>query len=185
MLKLKSFFRGNGLLLVLLGGFLFFQPETAFRLAVVIFSLEIIISWGVAIFFSRTEKTYAYRGLLFFGAVLQLLFWLLLLLFPAFSEFLVKLLIVLIGIAIISRGVMLVLASMHAKEQQFSSRWIRFILGIFAVLFWGFLATNAFFSFLLLNILLGLAMMIAGFTVLMLGFQVKEMKSSAFPEIGQ
>ncbi len=44
MLKLKSFFRGNGLLLVLLGGFLFFQPETAFRLAVVIFSLEIIIS---------------------------------------------------------------------------------------------------------------------------------------------
>lgn len=185
MLKLKSFFRVNGLLLLLLGGLLFFKPEMAFRLVVVIFSLEIIISWGIAVFFSWTEKSYRYRGLLFWGALLQVLFGFLLLLFPAFSEFLVKLLIVVIGIVIISRGVILVLASMRAKEQLLSNWRIRFVFGIFAILCGGFLATNAFFSFLLLNILLGLVMMISGFLILMLGFQVKEIKQSEIFESKQ
>lgn len=185
MLKIRSLFRINGLLLLMLGVFLFLQPATAFRIAVIIFSLEIIISGGVAVFFVMTEKAYSYRGLLFFVSVFQMLFGLVLLLFPAFSEFLVKLLIVLIGITIIIKGIFTLLESFKARELQLTSRWIGFIIGIFALLFGGFLTTNAFFSFLLLNVLLGLTMIIAGIMVLVLGFQAKEQQKSDSLEIGQ
>gem|GEM_PF-1738373 len=37
MLKIKAFFRINGIILVLLGLFLFFQPELALRVVIIIF----------------------------------------------------------------------------------------------------------------------------------------------------
>lgn len=183
MSKIKSLFWVNGLLLVLLGAFLFSHPETAFRLAVVIFSLEMIISGMVAVFFSWTARTYSYRGLLFFWSLFQVFLWLLLLMFPSISEFLVKVIVVWIWVIIIIGGVSQLLRSFQSRELHTSVWWLQFGLGVLSLLFGSFLVTNAFFSFLILNVLLGMGIISAGIWIFIFWFYIKESKEVISIEI--
>ncbi len=174
MLKIRSFFWINGLFLLLFGLFLFLKPELALRIIIIIFGIEVLISWLIGMFVAWQQKTYQYRGLLFFSTLLQLLFWILLLVFPKIGHFLVSLLVVLIGIAILLKGAFTIFDGLKAKSFQISTWRLQIILWALGVLFWLFLISNAFLSFLLLNVLLGLTMMFSGVMILIMGFQVKE-----------
>lgn len=81
---------------------------------------------------------------------------------------------VLIGIAILLKGSFTIFDGLKAQRFQISTWRLQIVLGALGVLFGLFLISNAFLSFLLLNVLLGLTMMFSGVMILIMGFQVKE-----------
>lgn len=177
MLKIKSLFRANGLFLILFWLFLCFNPELALNIVIIVFGIEVLLSWVIGMIFSRQQKQYPYRGLLFFGALLWIIFWILLLIFPQIGHFMVSLMVVLLWITIVVKGIATVFDGFRAKEAQLSTRWLQFVMGGFAILVGFFLITNAFISFILLNILFGTSLVLSGVMILILGFQVKGVKT--------
>lgn len=116
MLKIKSLFWVNGLFLIVLWMLLFFLPEEVFRIVVVILGIETLLSGGFWTFIARNQKDYQYRGLLFFWALFEVVFWLLLLIFPGFSEWIVKVLVILLGISVVIKGGVLFLMGLKQKK---------------------------------------------------------------------
>lgn len=176
MLKIKSLFWINGLFLIVLWMLLFFLPEEVFRIVVIILGIETLLSGGVWTFTARNQKDYQYRGLLFFWALFEVVFWLLLLIFPGFSEWIVKVLVILLGISVVIKGGFTIFDGLKAKEMQIGSWGVLLIMGSAGVLFGLFLVTNAFFSFLLLNSLLGFTLVLFWIWLIMWGFQIKNVE---------
>ena len=81
MLKIKSLVWINGLFLIVLWMFLFFLPEEVFRIVVIVLGVETLLSGGIWAVISWNQKDYQYRGLLFFWALFEVVFWLLLMIF--------------------------------------------------------------------------------------------------------
>lgn len=178
MLKIKSFFWVNGLFFILLGGLLFFLPETAFRVAVIVFAVETLLSGIFGSIAAWQQREYCYRGLLFFGAVLQIIFWILLLIFPGIGERMVKIVIILLGISVLIKGVWTIFDGFRAREMQIRTWWVLMVMGSLAILLGIFLISNAFLSFLALTIVFGLGMVIFGIVLLVIGFQVKSIEAN-------
>lgn len=176
MLKIKSLFRINGLFFIVLWMLLFFLPEEVFRIVVIILGIETLLSGGFWVAFSWQQKDYQYRGLLFFWALVEIGFGLLLLLFPGFSEWIVKILIILLGIAVLIKGIFTIFDGLKARESQIWTRWLLIFMGGLAILFGLFLMMNAFFSFLVLNSLLGFTMILFWIGLTVSGFQVKRVE---------
>lgn len=127
MLKIKSLFWANGLFLILFGLFLFLKPELALNIVIIIFGIEVLLSGIIGLIFAWQQKDYSYRGLLFFGSSLQILFGILLLAIPQIGHFLVSLLVVLIGIAILIKGIFMIFDGLKAKE-FIASRWLQVLI---------------------------------------------------------
>lgn len=180
MLKVKSLFWVNGLFLIVFGLLLFFLPEEVFRIVVVILGIETLLSGGFWTFIARNQKDYQYRGLLFFWALFEVVFWLLLLIFPGFSEWIVKVLVILLGISVLIKGIFTIFDGLKAKEMQIRSWWVLIFMGGLGILFGFFLVTNAFFSFLLLNSLLGFTLVILWIWLIVWGFQMKNVEKRSW-----
>ena len=176
MLKIKSLVWINGLFLIVLWMFLFFLPEEVFRIVVIVLGVETLLSGGIWAVISWNQKDYQYRGLLFFWALFEVVFWLLLLIFPWFSEWIVKVLVIILGVLIFIKGIFTIFDGLKAKEMQIGSWWVLLIMGSAGVLFGLFLVTNAFFSFLLLNSLLGFTLILFWIWLIMWGFQIKNVE---------
>jgi hypothetical protein len=58
------------------------------------------------------------------------------------------------------KGLFAIFDGLKAKEMQIRSWWVLIFMGGLGILFGFFLVTNAFFSFLLLNSLLGFTLVI-------------------------
>ena len=142
MLKIKSLVWINGLFLIVLWMFLFFLPEEVFRIVVIVLGVETLLSGGIWAVISWNQKDYQYRGLLFFWALFEVVFWLLLLIFPWFSEWIVKVLVIILGVLIFIKGIFTIFDGLKAKEMQIGSWWVLLIMGSAGALFGLFLVTN-------------------------------------------
>jgi hypothetical protein len=72
----------------------------------------------------------------------------------------VKVLVIILGVLIFIKGIFTIFDGLKVKEMQIGSWWVLLIMGSAGALFGLFLVTNAFFSFLLLNSLLGFTLVL-------------------------
>jgi len=173
MLKIKSLYRINGIFYILFGLFLFLKPELSLKLIIIITSIEIIIFWILWIIIDLATTTYSNRKNLCLFSVFQIIFWILLLLFPEIGEFIAALFVVIIGIICFIKGIFMCIDSFKVKKANISTRRILLLCGIIAILLWIFLTTNAFLELIIINILVGLWMILYWIQMIIFWFQAK------------
>lgn len=174
MLKIKTFFRINGLFFILFWLLLFFQPNLSLKIIIMITSIEVMISWIVGLLVARKTPEYNHRTVLFILSIITFLLWFILLCIPEIWEILASIAIVLFWIWGMIKWVFMIIESIHVKEAWFKNWWIELALWIISIMFWIFLATNAFLTLLVINILLWLALLFLWTLLIIRGFQADE-----------
>lgn len=174
MIKVKSFYWINGLFYILLGLFLCLKPELSLKTIIIIASIEIIIAWIIWIIVDLTTTIYSWRKALMLFSIFQIIFWIILLLFPEIWEFIAALFVVILGIWCIIKGILITVDAFKTKKLQISNRWLLLLTWIIVILFGLFLTTNAFLEVIIITILVGLGMVLYGIRMLTIGFQVKK-----------
>ena len=174
MIKVKSFYWINGLFYILLGLFLCLKPELSLKTIIIIASIEIIIAWIIWIIVDLTTTIYSWRKALMLFSIFQIIFWIILLLFPEIWEFIAALFVVILGIWCIIKGILITVDAFKTKKLQISNRWLLLLTWIIVILFGLFLATNAFLEVIIITVLVGLGMVLYGIRMLTIGFQVKK-----------
>ena len=174
MIKVKSFYWINGLFYILLGLFLCLKPELSLKTIIIIASIEIIIAWIIWIIVDLTTTIYSWRKELMLFSIFQIIFWIILLLFPEIREFIAALFIVILGIWCIIKGILITVDAFKTKKLQISNRWLLLLTWIIVILFGLFLTTNAFLEVIIITVLVGLGMVLYGIRMLTIGFQVKK-----------
>lgn len=174
MIKVKSFYWINGLFYILLGLFLCLKPELSLKTIIIIASIEIIIAWIIWIIVDLTTTIYSWRKALMLFSIFQIIFWIILLLFPEIWEFIASLFVVILGIWCIIKGIFITVDAFKTKKLQISNRWLLLLTWIIVILFGLFLTTNAFLEVIIITVLVGLGMVLYGIRMLTIGFQVKK-----------
>lgn len=174
MIKVKSFYWINGLFYILLGLFLCLKPELSLKTIIIIASIEIIIAWIIWIIVDLTTTIYSWRKALMLFSIFQIIFWIILLLFPEIWEFIASLFVVILGIWCIIKGILITVDAFKTKKLQISNRWLLLLTWIIVILFGLFLTTNAFLEVIIITVLVGLGMVLYGIRMLTIGFQVKK-----------
>ena len=174
MIKVKSFYWINGLFYILLGLFLCLKPELSLKTIIIIASIEIIIAWIIWIIVDLTTTIYSWRKALMLFSIFQIIFWIILLLFPEIWEFIAALFVVILGIWCVIKGILITVDAFKTKKLQISNRWLLLLTWIIVILFGLFLTTNAFLEVIIITILVGLGMVLYGIRMLTIGFQVKK-----------
>ena len=174
MIKVKSFYWINGLFYILLGLFLCLKPELSLKTIIIIASIEIIIAWIIWIIVDLTTTIYSWRKALMLFSIFQIIFWIILLLFPEIWEFIAALFVVILGIWCMIKGILITVDAFKTKKLQISNRWLLLLTWIIVFLFGLFLTTNAFLEVIIITILVGLGMVLYGIRMLTIGFQVKK-----------
>jgi len=174
MIKVKSFYWINGLFYILLGLFLCLKPELSLKTIIIIASIEIIIAWIIWIIVDLTTTIYSWRKALMLFSIFQIIFWIILLLFPEIWEFIAALFVVILGIWCIIKGILITVDAFKTKELQISNRRLLLLTWIIVILFGLFLTTNAFLEVIIITVLVGLGMVLYGIRMLTIGFQVKK-----------
>lgn len=174
MIKVKSFYWINGLFYILLGLFLCLKPELSLKTIIIIASIEIIIAWIIWIIVDLTTTIYSWRKALMLFSIFQIIFWIILLLFPEIWEFIAALFVVILGIWCIIKGILITVDAFKTKKLQISNRWLLLLTWIIVILFGLFLTTNAFLEVIIITVLVGLGMVLYGIRMLTIGFQVKK-----------
>ncbi len=174
MIKVKSFYWINGLFYILLGLFLCLKPELSLKTIIIITSIEIIIAWIIWIIVDLTTTIYSWRKELMLFSIFQIIFWIILLLFPEIWEFIAALFVVILGIWCIIKGILITVDAFKTKKLQISNRWLLLLTWIIVILFGLFLTTNAFLEVIIITVLVGLGMVLYGIRMLTIGFQVKK-----------
>ena len=174
MIKVKSFYWINGLFYILLGLFLCLKPELSLKTIIIIASIEIIIAWIIWIIVDLTTTIYSWRKALMLFSIFQIIFWIILLLFPEIWEFIAALFVVILGIWCIIKGILITVDAFKTKKLQISNRWLLLLTWIIVILLGIFLTTNAFLEVIIITILVGLGMVLYGIRMLTIGFQVKK-----------
>lgn len=174
MIKVKSFYWINGLFYILLGLFLCLKPELSLKTIIIIASIEIIIAWIIWIIVDLTTTIYSWRKELMLFSIFQIIFWIILLLFPEIWEFIAALFVVILGIWCIIKGILITVDAFKTKKLQISNRWLLLLTWIIVILFGLFLTTNAFLEVIIITVLVGLGMVLYGIRMLTIGFQVKK-----------
>ena len=174
MIKVKSFYWINGLFYILLGLFLCLMPELSLKTIIIIASIEIIIAWIIWIIVDLTTTIYSWRKALMLFSIFQIIFWIILLLFPEIWEFIAALFVVILGIWCIIKGILITVDAFKTKKLQISNRWLLLLTWIIVILFGLFLTTNAFLEVIIITVLVGLGMVLYGIRMLTIGFQVKK-----------
>lgn len=174
MIKVKSFYWINGLFYILLGLFLCLKPELSLKTIIIIASIEIIIAWIIWIIVDFTTTIYSWRKALMLFSIFQIIFWIILLLFPEIWEFIAALFVVILGIWCIIKGILITVDAFKTKKLQISNRWLLLLTWIIVILFGLFLTTNAFLEVIIITVLVGLGMVLYGIRMLTIGFQVKK-----------
>lgn len=174
MIKVKSFYWINGLFYILLGLFLCLKPELSLKTIIIIASIEIIIAWIIWIIVDLTTTIYSWRKALMLFSIFQIIFWIILLLFPEIWEFIAALFVVILGIWCIIKGILIAVDAFKTKELQISNRRLLLLTWIIVILFGLFLTTNAFLEVIIITVLVGLGMVLYGIRMLTIGFQVKK-----------
>ena len=174
MIKVKSFYWINGLFYILLGLFLCLKPELSLKTIIIIASIEIIIAWIIWIIVDLTTTIYSWRKALMLFSIFQIIFWIILLLFPEIWEFIAALFVVTLGIWCIIKGILITVDAFKTKKLQISNRWLLLLTWIIVILFGLFLTTNAFLEVIIITVLVGLGMVLYGIRMLTIGFQVKK-----------
>jgi len=174
MIKVKSFYWINGLFYILLGLFLCLKPELSLKTIIIIASIEIIIAWIIWIIVDLTTTIYSWRKALMLFSIFQIIFWIILLLFPEIWEFIAALFVVILGIWCMIKGILITVDAFKTKKLQISNRWLLLLTWIIVILFGLFLTTNAFLEVIIITVLVGLGMVLYGIRMLTIGFQVKK-----------
>ena len=174
MIKVKSFYWINGLFYILLGLFLCLKPELSLKTIIIIASIEIIIAWIIWIIVDLTTTIYSWRKALMLFSIFQIIFWIILLLFPEIWEFIAALFVIILGIWCIIKGIFITVDAFKTKKLQISNRWLLLLTWIIVILFGLFLTTNAFLEVIIITVLVGLGMVLYGIRMLTIGFQVKK-----------
>lgn len=174
MIKVKSFYWINGLFYILLGLFLCLKPELSLKTIIIIVSIEIIIAWIIWIIVDLTTTIYSWRKALMLFSIFQIIFWIILLLFPEIWEFIAALFVIILGIWCIIKGIFITVDAFKTKKLQISNRWLLLLTWIIVILFGLFLTTNAFLEVIIITVLVGLGMVLYGIRMLTIGFQVKK-----------
>ena len=174
MIKVKSFYWINGLFYILLGLFLCLKPELSLKTIIIIASIEIIIAWIIWIIVDLTTTIYSWRKALMLFSIFQIIFWIILLLFPEIWEFIAPLFVVILGIWCIIKGILITVDAFKTKKLQISNRRLLLLTWIIVILLGIFLTTNAFLEVIIITILVGLGMVLYGIRMLTIGFQVKK-----------
>ena len=174
MIKVKSFYWINGLFYILLGLFLCLKPELSLKTIIIIASIEIIIAWIIWIIVDLTTTIYSWRKALMLFSIFQIIFWIILLLFPEIWEFIAALFVVILGIWCIIKGILITVDAFKTKKLQISNRWLLLLTWIIVILLGLFLTTNAFLEVIIITVLVGLGMVLYGIRMLTIGFQVKK-----------
>ena len=174
MIKVKSFYWINGLFYILLGLFLCLKPELSLKTIIIIASIEIIIAWIIWIIIDLTTTIYSWRKELMLFSIFQIIFWIVLLLFPEIWEFIAALFVVILGIWCIIKGILITVDAFKTKKLQISNRWLLLLTWIIVILLGIFLTTNAFLEVIIITILVGFWMILYGIRMLTIGFQVKK-----------
>ena len=174
MNTVKSFYWINGLFYILLGLFLCLKPELSLKTIIIIASIEIIIAWIIWIIVDLTTTIYSWRKALMLFSIFQIIFWIILLLFPEIWEFIAALFVVILGIWCIIKGILITVDAFKTKKLQISNRWLLLLTWIIVILFGLFLTTNAFLEVIIITVLVGLGMVLYGIRMLTIGFQVKK-----------
>ena len=174
MIKVKSFYWINGLFYILLGLFLCLKPELSLKTIIIIASIEIIIAWIIWIIVDLTTTIYSWRKALMLFSIFQIIFWIILLLFPEIWEFIAALFVVILGIWCIIKGILITVDAFKTKKLQISNRRLLLLTWIIVILLGIFLTTNAFLEVIIITILVGLGMVLYGIRMLTIGFQVKK-----------
>lgn len=174
MIKVKSFYWINGLFYILLGLFLCLKPELSLKTIIIIASIEIIIAWIIWIIVDLTTTIYSWRKALMLFSIFQIIFWIILLLFPEIWEFIAALFVVILGIWCIIKGILITVDAFKTKKLQISNRRLLLLTWIIVILFGLFLTTNAFLEVIIITVLVGLGMVLYGIRMLTIGFQVKK-----------
>ena len=107
-------------------------------------------------------------------SIFQIIFWIILLLFPEIWEFIAALFVVILGIWCIIKGILITVDAFKTKKLQISNRWLLLLTWIIVILFGLFLTTNAFLEVIIITVLVGLGMVLYGIRMLTIGFQVKK-----------
>lgn len=174
MIKVKSFYWINGLFYILLGLFLCLKPELSLKTIIIIASIEIIIAWIIWIIVDLTTTIYSWRKELMLFSIFQIIFWIILLLFPEIWEFIAALFVVILGIWCIIKGILITVDAFKTKKLQISNRRLLLLTWIIVILLGIFLTTNAFLEVIIITVLIGLGMVLYGIRMLTIGFQVKK-----------
>ena len=183
MLKIKSFFRINGIIFILFWLLLFFQPNLSLRIIIILSSIEILISWIIGLFVTRRTPEYNHRTTLFIISILAILLWFILLCIPEIWEIIASIAIVILWISWMIKWVFMIIDWIHAKEYWINNRWMLLAFWVLSIIFWIFLTTNAFLTLLVINILLWLGLLFLGILLIIRGFQADEKKLAWLEEM--
>lgn len=170
-MHIKTFFWLNGASLLLLGALLFFFPELTLRWIMILVALQSLLS-AMFVFFSLWNFDRGHKLWSFLIAIFQLIFALLLLIYPQFGNFLLSLIVVVFALGVISFGIVLVYDALRIRRLKVASWWVLLLLAFIVIVFGLFILTNAFLTYLSLLMLLGLSFCVLGVNLLIRGFKI-------------
>ena len=174
MIKEKILFWANAIFYIILWWIMMFQPNLALDTIIIAFWIESILSGIVWIVFAVQDKESWERWTLSVIAISQILIWVLLTVFPIAWETILKVFIILLGIWGIIKWILLVINSFKLKKIWLENRGRILAAWIFLILLWLFLSSNSLLTIFIINSVIGLWMVIAGITMIILALQTKK-----------
>lgn len=174
MIKEKILFWANAIFYIILWWIMMFQPNLALDTIIIAFWIESILSGIVWIVFAVQDKESWERWTLSVIAISQILIWVLLTVFPIAWETILKVFIILLGIWGIIKWILLVINSFKLKKIGLENRGRILAAWIFLIFLWLFLSSNSLLTIFIINSVIGLWMVIAGITMIILALQTKK-----------
>ena len=174
MIKEKILFWANAIFYIILWWIMMFQPNLALDTIIIAFWIESILSGIVWIVFAVQDKESWERWTLSVIAISQILIWVLLTVFPIAWETILKVFIILLGIWGIIKWILIVINSFKLKKIGLENRGRILAAWIFLILLWLFLSSNSLLTIFIINSVIGLWMVIAGITMIILALQTKK-----------
>ncbi len=159
----------SGILLLILGFFTLFTPETLSFLAM-LYSIIVIISGIFSIYLFFRNSLYQDRFWFLINGIIDILFGILIFLLP--GAFVIALALV-VAIWVMVRGIMIFADSFRQLSLKIKGWWGDLIFGILLILFGIFLLCNLGLTILTMNILLGITVIVFAISLISLSLRLK------------
>ena len=168
---MKSYLIFKGLLLIVLWGILLFFPGESLQTIVIIFAVESILSLFYSLFFLVDQPDLNLKRNLILAAFSQLVFSLLVLIFPGIMQFILSLGVVILAIILAIFWYNLLSIAKARQEVGLPYSSLLWIMGVLIILSAIFIGLNSFAMVLTLISLFGLVLMVMGFCFLIQGIR--------------
>lgn len=171
-IMMKSYLIFKGFLLSLLWGILLFFPGESLQTIVIIFAVESILSLFYSLFFFVDQSDSNLKRNLILAAFSQLVFSLLILVFPGIMQFILSLGVVILAIILAIFWYNLLSIARVRQEAGLPYSSLLWIMGVLIILSAIFIGLNSFAMVLTLISLFGLVLMVMGFCFLIQGIRL-------------